>query len=150
MSNYVCQSCGKPTKRLYPRGTCQGCYNYFRGGGTIHSRPETGTIVRDDRGFVICHVCGRSYRRLGSHVKESHGLTIEEYKNEFGLCHNAKTTETRYSRHMRDLAIRSGAPARLCKAGEATRIKTGDRHLRLGKKAALQECKDKRARYSKH
>ena len=35
--------------------------------------------IKDDAtGKVICHICGRAYTRLGSHVKESHDMTIEE------------------------------------------------------------------------
>ena len=34
---------------------------------------------------VECHICGRWYRRLGKHIQPIHGLTPEEYKEEFGL-----------------------------------------------------------------
>lgn len=144
--NYTCSQCGKTTSRLYPNHTCQGCYKYFHSGGTVNTIPDPGVIARDDRGFVICHICGRAYKRLGSHIKESHGLTIAEYKEKFGLCNCSKTTENRYSQHMRALAYHYEMPDRLKKTGVQTRVKPGENHLRLGKKSRLQECLDKSRR----
>lgn len=143
----ICSACGKETSRIYPHNTCQGCYNYFRKGGTINPTPKHGEITRDARGFVICHICGRAFKRLGSHIKESHGLTIAQYKEMFGLCNNAKTTEHTYSQHMRDLAYQYDMPQRLQETGRETRIKKGDKTLRLGKKSRLQECLDRSKRY---
>ena len=75
----ICNACGKYSPRSYCE-MCQGCYNYFRHGGKIYPLPERGTIARDENGKVICHICGRSYARLGSHVRESHGMTIHSIK----------------------------------------------------------------------
>ena len=62
-----CSQCGKTiTGRKYG-GLCQGCYKYFKNGGKIHSIPAAGTIAYDDQGKVICHICGKSFVRLGSH-----------------------------------------------------------------------------------
>ncbi|MEU9133892.1 MucR family transcriptional regulator [Kitasatospora sp. NPDC048540] len=33
---------------------------------------------------MLCHVCGRAFRSLGSHVR-AHGLTAAQYREEFGL-----------------------------------------------------------------
>jgi len=147
--NNLCSKCGKTTARIYPDHTCQGCYNYFHQGGTENELPNKGEIVRDNRGYVVCHICGRAYKRLGSHVRESHGMTTAEYKQEFGLCNNAKTTEPEYSQHMRDLAYENGMPERLIRSGYATRIRKGERYKRLGKKSRLQECLDRSKRYKK-
>ena len=81
----VCKECGKIIEGKSYSGDCQGCYHYFRNGGTVNPLAEHGRIKHDATGKVICHICGRAYTRLGSHVKESHGITIEEYKEEFGL-----------------------------------------------------------------
>lgn len=141
----VCSMCGKSTTRMYPNNTCQGCYKYFRNGGTVNPLPKMGEVSYDSRGYVICHICGRAYIRLGSHIKETHHLTISEYKERFGLCNRSKTTEKCYSQHMQDLAYRYGMPDKLIEMGKKTRIKKGQK-VRLGKKSRLQECLERSTR----
>lgn len=141
-----CSQCGKPISNRHYGGLCQGCYKYFKSGGKIHDIPAAGTIAYDDQGKVICHICGKSFVRLGSHIKESHGLTIAEYKEQFGLCHGAQTTEKSYSSVMSRHAKENGMDRQLLEAGKATRIKKGDTHLRKGKEVRLQERIDKRKR----
>ena len=144
----ICSECGKITEQSYS-GMCQGCYNYFRKGGTVHPLPERGTVAHDASGKVICHICGRSYTRLGSHVKESHGMTIAEYKEEFGLCNRTKTTEESYSRLMRDLALQNDMDKQLLDSGKETRIRKGQTMHRKNKQVRLQEIIDKRNRKKK-
>lgn len=146
----ICSACGKPIRgKVYPDGLCQGCYRYFRLGGQVNPLPPRGQVVRDDGGKVICHICGRSYVRLGSHIRESHEMTISEYKQRFGLCNNAKTTEHTYSKHMSALAYKNGEPGKLKISGVATRIRPGDKHLRMGKKSRLQERLERSQRLKK-
>lgn len=140
-----CRECGKEITKSY-NGLCQGCYHYFRNGGTINPIPEKGRIQYDINGRVICHICGRAYTRLGSHVKESHDMTIEEYKEEFGLCKRSKTTESRYSKTMRNYAFANNMDEQLTRTGLATRIKHGQTDMRKGKKVCMQEILDKRDR----
>lgn len=140
-----CKECGKFTDRSYA-GMCQGCYNYFKNGGTVNPLPEHGRIKYDEDGKVICHICGRAYTRLGSHVRESHDMTIEEYKNEFGLCKRTKTTESSYSRMMHNYAKENKFDEKLIIIGQATRIKKGQTDMRKGKKVCLQEILEKRDR----
>ena len=143
-----CTKCGKPIPtKIYPEGTCQACYLYYHKGGVDNPLPPKGKIAYDHRGYVVCHICGRAYKRLGSHIKESHGMSIAEYKAEFELCNNSKTTEKNYSEHMHNLAYKYNMPKRLQIAGQATRIKKGQRDMRLGKKVRLQECLNKSERY---
>ena len=144
----LCSKCGKPiSDKIYPEETCQACYNYYHKGGTDNPIPPKGKITHDYRGYVVCHICGRAYKRLGSHIKESHNMSIAEYKEKFGLCNNARTTEASYSKFMHDLAYKYDMPKRLQIAGYATRVKKGQKNLRLGKKSRLQECLDKSERY---
>ena len=75
-------------------------------------------------------------------------MTTAEYKEKFGLCNKAKTTEANYSALMHDLAYKYDMPKRLQEAGKTTRFKRGEK-IRLGKKVRLQECIDKSARYKK-
>ena len=139
-----CRMCNK-NENIYG-GLCQACYHYFKAGGTISSVPPLGTIKKDYRGYVICHICGRAYKRLGSHVRESHAMTIDEYKKVFGLCRNCKTTENTYSQTMRESAYQNNMPERLIKAGVNTRIKPGETVMRKGKDVRLQEILDRKMR----
>ena len=132
------------------KGMCQSCYNYFRKGGVVNPIPDKGIIAYDYRGYPICHICGKAYKRLGSHVKEKHKMSIAEYKAKFELCANARTTEKNYSKHMHDLAYKYDMPKQLQTTGVKTRIKPGDKHLRAGKKARLQECIDKKVRMRRY
>lgn len=144
--NTCCQKCNKPISKSYG-GLCQGCYRYFRkDGGIIHPLPSLGEIKYDSEGKVICHICGRSYTRLGSHIKESHGMTIEEYKEAFGLCRRTKTTESVYSSLMSKSALKNKMDERLKVVGQATRIKKGENTMRKNKPVRLQEVIDKRKR----
>jgi len=142
----ICLSCNKDVNALYSGGLCPLCYKYFKDGGTINPLPDAGTIAYDERGYVVCHICGKAYKRLGSHVKGTHNMTIKEYKERFGLCNNAKTTEANYSRMMHDYAYQYNMPEQLRIVGVDTRIKPGETHLRLGKPTRLQENLAKRAR----
>lgn len=143
----MCSACGKLLcGKVYPSGLCQSCYSYFRLGGQVNPLPPSGQVVRDSDGKVICHICGRSYVRLGSHIRESHGMTIAAYKQQFGLCNNAKTTEPAYSKYMSTLAYKNDTPEKLKISGAATRIRPGDKHLRMGKKSRLQECLERSQR----
>lgn len=145
-----CSECGKRiTNKIYPNNTCQACYNYFHQGGTVSPLPAKGTIAHDYRGYVVCHICGRAYKKLGSHVKESHAMTSSEYKEIFGLCNNARTTESNYSSRMRSFAYQYKMPQKLRETGKNTRIKPGEKHLRYGKKSRLQECLDRKERYKR-
>lgn len=140
-----CKECGKEITKSYG-GLCQGCYHYFRHGGTINPIPDKGRVAYDINGRVVCHICGRAYTRLGSHVKESHSMTIEEYKEEFGLCKRTKTTESSYSNIMSQHAKMNGMDQQLLRAGLQTRIHKGENDKRKGKKVCMQEILDKRAR----
>lgn len=134
-----CTSCnGNISGKIYPDQLCQACYNYFRKGGIQHPIPEAGMLVKDNRGYPICHVCGKSYRRIGSHCKEKHGMTIAEYKKQFGLCASCKTTEDSYSATMSKHAYDNNMDKQLLECGKNTRFKTGNK-VRLGKEVRLQE-----------
>lgn len=141
----VCPKCGKIIEHSY-NGMCQGCYKYFKSGGKIYPLPAAGKVEHNESGKVICHICGRAYNRLGSHIRESHSMTIEEYKAEFGLCRRTKTTEESYSQTMKENAYRNNMDKRLLEAGKETRIKKGETDKRKNKKVRLQEILEKRNR----
>ena len=141
-----CKECGKYIGDRSYNGLCQSCYNYFRKGGTINPVAEHGKIEYDINGKIICHICGRAYTRLGSHIKESHNMTIKEYKEKFGLCASARTTTDDYSNKMRNHAYNNDMDKQLIESGKKTRFKKGDGTARKNKEVRLQEILDKRNR----
>lgn len=129
---YNCSFCNDLyTGKKLPDMYCQKCYKYFCKGGVIHELPPKGQIVKDENGYVICHICGKSFRKLGAHVKESHRMTMLEYKDQFDLYHSSKATEESYSNMMSQYAYQYGMPERLQEAGKDTRTQPGNK-LRLG------------------
>ena len=131
---------------------CQQCYAYFKGGGKVYALPPAGEIKRDENGKVICHICGRSFHKLGSHTYQFHDMTIKQYKEKFSLCHRARTTEISYADKMRGHCFANNMDNRILEWGMGTRIKDGEK-LREGKKGTIQESLMKRnrmkARYAK-
>ena len=47
--------------------------------------PHYGEVIHDKNGNVVCHICGKSYKKLLTHVWQTHGYTKQEYKLMFGL-----------------------------------------------------------------
>jgi hypothetical protein len=76
-------------------------------------------------------------------------MTIEEYKEAFGLCRRAKTTESKYSSLMSRLALERKMDEQLKTVGQDTRIKKGENTMRKNKPVRLQEVIDKRKRGKK-
>ena len=140
-----CKKCGNHTENRF-RGYCERCYNYYRNGGTDNPIPPKGVLTYDKRGYVICHICGMAFKKLGQHAWSKHNMTSKEYKEEFELCDNSHLTESTYAKKMSKLAYKYDMPERLKISGKNTRIKPGDKHMRLGKKSRLQECLAKRQR----
>jgi hypothetical protein len=50
----------------------------------IHGEPGV-LAISPDGDQVQCHICGKWYVNLAGHVQQTHGLTADEYKEEFGL-----------------------------------------------------------------
>ena len=149
--SYTCRFCNNTVNqdREYPDHLCEVCYDYFRQGGTLNPLPPPGVIKHDKNGYVICHICGKAYKKLGTHVYWAHKMTTREYKEKYGLCRNARLTDTTYSRKMHDLAYKYNMPDQLERTGVNTRIQLGDTHMRLGKEIRLQETLNKKARINK-
>lgn len=64
-------------------------------GTGLHAPPRR--LSRDpDTGQVCCHLCGRWFRSLGSHVRV-HGYTAASYREAMGLCRTRALSEPRLS-----------------------------------------------------
>lgn len=47
---------------------------------------ELGILAYDaTRDKVQCHICGRWLRALGNHIRQKHGWTLDDYRDEFQL-----------------------------------------------------------------
>lgn len=44
-----------------------------------------GVIEYDSYGNPICELCGKSFKRVMSHVRYKHSMTAREYKTQFGF-----------------------------------------------------------------
>lgn len=134
----LCKCCGDIIENRHS-DLCQSCYVYFKEGGVIHPLPKEGNVEKDERGYVICHICGKAYKKLGSHVANKHNMTTDIYREKFGLCSRTKITETNYSQKMSAFAYKNNMPEQLKAIGLNTRIKFGEKDKRKGKKIRLQE-----------
>ncbi|MBF0368274.1 MAG: MucR family transcriptional regulator [Magnetococcales bacterium] len=57
---------------------------------------------------VVCLVCGRTMKTLRMHLTRSHNLTVESYRNRFGLDPDFPLVSPDYSAKRRQLAIDAG------------------------------------------
>jgi len=47
--------------------------------------PQKGEILYDKDNKPICHICGQSFHRLMTHVRQKHKMSAYEYKKHYGL-----------------------------------------------------------------
>jgi hypothetical protein len=78
----------------------------------------------------VCHICGKSFKKLLSHVWQKHELSAEEYKEMFGLekrrgIMNEEAREVLRQRVKEnyDLVVSQN----LLKGGQQSRFRTGSR-----------------------
>lgn len=79
-----CKSCGEKSNRIII-GLCDKCYQRKRRSPKINPLPKKGEIAYTEDGKPICHICGKGYDKLMSHVYQTHEITARDYKIEFGL-----------------------------------------------------------------
>jgi len=61
--------------------------------GTRLHAPVGGLRRDPDTGAVCCHLCGRWFQALGSHLRV-HGYTADEYRSAFGLYRSRPLTDS--------------------------------------------------------
>lgn len=49
------------------------------------NHPHFGEVTYDVKGNPVCHICGKSFKKVLSHVWQKHGISAKEYKYMFGL-----------------------------------------------------------------
>lgn len=45
-------------------------------------------IVTRGKDFVLCHECGKTFKNLGSHLRFTHSMSSEDYRDRHGLASN--------------------------------------------------------------
>ena len=127
-----CKFCGKPDKNY--AGFCQRCYYYFvqKKYDIFKDEVEFGKLsfVKDENssqyGMPICHICGRAYIKLQSHIRHTHSMSKHEYCDKFGLDRGIRMTTDTYNKKMSDLAYKYKMDEQLKEAGKNTRFKKGE------------------------
>lgn len=85
-----CSLCGRTsneTRIVTSKGIhyCGKCYQRIRNASKVYELPPKGEIRYNEEGKPICHICGKAYSKLMSHVRQIHDMSAYEYKKEFGL-----------------------------------------------------------------
>lgn len=80
-----CEECNEYYTGRTLKGMCDKCYQRQRNQGKKYELPKYGEVKYAPDGKVICHICGRAYKKVLTHAVQIHGITEKEYKREFGL-----------------------------------------------------------------
>lgn len=135
MNNKICQICGSNKKvclyRKQNKYLCNACrceHDTYNGDIPIYKLPKYGTIEYNPEGKPICHICGKAYKKLLTHVWQKHDLTEKQYKKEFGLDIIKGITAEETKNKLRT-AVKQHynlvVEQNLIKAGRKTRFKEG-------------------------
>jgi hypothetical protein len=98
--------------------------------------PKPGELKQDKYGNYYCHICGKSFKKLMTHVYYKHNMTAEEYKREFGLyvTKGIMSKEAKELARLRNLENKEVVIDRnLIKRGVATRYKKGGKGRTIDK-----------------
>lgn len=47
--------------------------------------PHYGELIYDARGLLVCHICGKSFKKLGAHIWGKHHILKRTYCEMYGL-----------------------------------------------------------------
>lgn len=131
-----CKSCGHVDKNY--AGYCQKCYTYFYVNHykTYYDYIKYGTLSRvtekgNQFGMPICHICGKAYTKLQSHIYNAHHMSKNEYCDMFGLDRKVRMTTDKYNKIMHDYALQYNMDKQVVRVGIKTRFKKGqDNHYK--------------------
>lgn len=96
----ICEICGKSNSRTryterFDMILCDSCLLMCKK-HEFHYIPPKGEVHYDNKGSIICHVCGRSFKKLSEHIRTKHHMDKDAYKAKFGLNRSAKLTGTNF------------------------------------------------------
>ena len=102
--------------------------------------PKNGEILLQD-GKPVCHICGKAFHRLMSHVRQKHGMMAIEYKKEFDLNTSQGIISEESAKKSREAVFRHPEIIEgLTANGVKSRFKKGCKG-RTRDKVSLQELK---------
>ena len=99
----LCPYCRETIDHSYlkTKVICQACYLYTQKGGSFHAIPDSGVVVKDEEGKVVCHICGQAHTKLGNHIYAKHNMSIADYKDHFDIPQNVSLASSTYQDKMR-------------------------------------------------
>ncbi len=90
--------------------------------------PHYGEIRYDVNGDPICHICGKSFPKLGAHIWSGHKIRTRDYCELFGLDVGRGICSKEYANKMRGYVhehYQIVVSENLIRGGKATRFKQG-------------------------
>ena len=70
----------RATRKSKSRRLAEDCYPVLK---AFKSIDEVRTYLSGDR--IVCLLCGKEYRKLGVHIQKIHGVTPDQYKEQYGI-----------------------------------------------------------------
>lgn len=68
--------------------------------------PPIGEVIADADGERIqCHICGEFYRGLNSHIRMSHSMSADWYRQTYGLARGQSLLSPQAQARQRELAL---------------------------------------------
>lgn len=123
MKQVKCKFCGNDAPANM-QGYCQVCYRYFiLEGKDIYPLPAYGEVTYAPNGDCICPECGKAFRKLGNHIRQSHNMLCKEFFPKHGWhIRKTKATNKDYRKHMRDIQDPLCITKNLLENGKSTRF----------------------------
>lgn len=94
------------------------------------SHPHYGEIQYDVNGDPVCHICGKSFPKLGAHIWNGHHIRTRDYCEIFGLNTGRGICSKEYRNKMRAHVRQNYEKVvvkNMVKAGECTRFQKGSK-----------------------
>lgn len=89
---------------------------------------DYGHIIHTPDGRLVCHICGKAFVKLGSHIVQKHGMTSRQYKEMYGLDVGKGLITQEHREHLRGCVMRNYdivIAQNLIEQGQTTRFVVG-------------------------
>ena len=106
--------------------------------------PPKGEVWYDKNDRIICHICGKGFNKLSSHLVQAHNINSNKYKEMFELKRSQKLTSKGMQEYFKNKPRKD-----ITKYSYKTRFKDGVASCRKGTKARLQTILERPTEYNK-